>query len=305
MLSLRWRDTYATATNITNEFESIIAQFKALWLAEHNEDGTHLVEARELALTPVGAITAFGGTSAPDGWVLCNGDQVSRVTYQGLFSIIGTTYGAGDGSTTFNLPDLRQRFPLGKAAAGTGSALAATGGAIDHTHTGASHTHGAGTLAAASHTHAAGTLAGPSHSHSIPNQAAHTHTVSGSTANESAHTHDSGSYSADETTSSSNNTASGLDFGSPVYAHTHDIIGTSGAGSAHSHTAGTLAADSGGSHDHGGSTGSSGTGSVTGSTAGATASVSGSTASDGGGATGANNPPFLVINYIIYTGIAA
>jgi microcystin-dependent protein len=69
------------------------------------------------------------------------GQAISRTTYATLFAAMGTTFGAGDGSTTFNVPDLRGRFPLGKAAAGTGSVLGGTGGAIDHTHTGPSHTH--------------------------------------------------------------------------------------------------------------------------------------------------------------------
>lgn len=90
---------------------------------------------------PTGTIVAYGGTSAPSGWLLCDGAAVSRNTYARLFSVLGTTYGAGDGSTTFNLPDLRQRFPLGKAASGTGSTLGETGGAIDHTHSGPSHRH--------------------------------------------------------------------------------------------------------------------------------------------------------------------
>lgn len=88
-----------------------------------------------------GIITAYGGSSAPTGWFICDGQAVSRTTYAALFAIIGTTYGVGDGSTTFNVPDLRQRFPLGKAAAGTGNTLAGTGGAIDHAHTSAAHTH--------------------------------------------------------------------------------------------------------------------------------------------------------------------
>lgn len=83
---------------------------------------------------PTGQITAFGGASAPTGWQLCDGSAISRTTFAALFAAIGTTYGVGDGSTTFNVPDLRQRFPLGKAASGTGSTLGGTGGAIDHTH---------------------------------------------------------------------------------------------------------------------------------------------------------------------------
>lgn len=88
---------------------------------------------REL-LCPTGKIVAYGGAAAPTGWGLCDGGAISRTTFADLFAVLGTTYGAGDGSTTFNKPDLRQRFPLGKAASGTGSVLGATGGTIDHVH---------------------------------------------------------------------------------------------------------------------------------------------------------------------------
>lgn len=84
---------------------------------------------------PAGVTLPYGGTAAPPGYLLCDGSAVSRTTYFILFAVLSTTYGTGDGSTTFNLPDLRQRFPLGKAASGTGATLGATGGAIDHTHT--------------------------------------------------------------------------------------------------------------------------------------------------------------------------
>lgn len=92
-----------------------------------------LVNLMKQFLSP-GIIVPFGGSSAPTNWLLCNGALVSRATYANLFAVIGTTYGAGDGSTTFALPDLRQRFPLGKAASGTGSTLGSSGGEIDHTH---------------------------------------------------------------------------------------------------------------------------------------------------------------------------
>lgn len=89
--------------------------------------------ARDL-LSPPGAITAYGAATAPTGWLLCDGAAVSRTTYATLFGIISTTFGVGDGSTTFNVPDLRQRFPLGKAGSGTGATLGGTGGLIDHVH---------------------------------------------------------------------------------------------------------------------------------------------------------------------------
>lgn len=98
---------------------------------------------------PTGSLLMFGAAAAPTGYLLCDGTVVSRVTYSALFAVIGTAYGAGDGVNTFSLPDLRQRFPLGKANSGTGAALGDTGGNIDHTHTGPSHSHAAGGLRAA------------------------------------------------------------------------------------------------------------------------------------------------------------
>ena len=79
----------------------------------------------------------WGTASAPTGYLLCNGAAVSRTTYSALFAVIGTAFGAGDGSTTFTLPDFRDRFPVG---AGTTYSANSTGGSKDaivvsHTHT--------------------------------------------------------------------------------------------------------------------------------------------------------------------------
>lgn len=71
---------------------------------------------------PSGAISAYGGNSAPTGWLICDGSAVNRTTYSSLYSAIGTTWGSGDGVTTFNIPDLRGRTIIG---AGTGSGLTA------------------------------------------------------------------------------------------------------------------------------------------------------------------------------------
>lgn len=84
--------------------------------------------------TPIGTIAMYGAASAPTGWLLCDGSAISRTIYSGLFGVISTTYGMGDGSNTFNVPDFRQKFALGKASSGTGSTLGATGGNIDHVH---------------------------------------------------------------------------------------------------------------------------------------------------------------------------
>lgn len=65
------------------------------------------------ALMPTGSIMVYAGSSAPAGYLLCDGDAVSRTTYASLFAVIGENYGAGDGSTTFNLPNLKGRVPVG------------------------------------------------------------------------------------------------------------------------------------------------------------------------------------------------
>ena len=62
---------------------------------------------------PVGTIVMWAGSTAPTNWLMCDGSAVSRTTYSTLFTVIGTTYGTGDGSTTFNLPNFKRRFPLG------------------------------------------------------------------------------------------------------------------------------------------------------------------------------------------------
>lgn len=103
---------------------------------------------------PPGAILATAAANAPAGYLICDGAAVSRTTYADLFAVISTTYGAGDGSTTFNLPDLRQRFPLGKAVSGTGAVLGQAGGAIDHAHSLPNHNHSL-----------------PNHAHNIPDHA--------------------------------------------------------------------------------------------------------------------------------------
>jgi microcystin-dependent protein len=122
---------------------------------------------------PAGAITQFAGASAPSGYLLCSGQAVSRSTFSTLFSAIGTTYGVGDGSTTFNLPNLQNRVPVGKGA-GTFANLNDTGGAETHTLTTAqmpSHTH---TQNSHNHTQNSHTHTGPSHTHSGPS---HSHNI--------------------------------------------------------------------------------------------------------------------------------
>jgi microcystin-dependent protein len=78
----------------------------------HISDFTTAVQVYQV---PTGGIVMYGAAAAPSGYLLCDGSAVSRTTYSALFALLSTTYGVGDTSTTFNLPDLRARFPLGYA----------------------------------------------------------------------------------------------------------------------------------------------------------------------------------------------
>ena len=88
-------------------------------------------------VSPSGEIKMWPTASAPTGFLLCDGSTVSRTLYSDLFTVIGTTFGSGDGSTTFTLPNFENRFPVG---AGDLYSVAGTGGSKDailvsHTHT--------------------------------------------------------------------------------------------------------------------------------------------------------------------------
>jgi microcystin-dependent protein len=140
-------------------------------------------------VAPTGATFMWPTPTAPGGYLLCEGQAVSRTQYANLFAVVSTMYGAGDGSSTFNLPDMRGRVPMGVSADGTTYPLASSGGeyahalvvaelaAHAHSITDVAHTHTEN-----AHTHTA-TLA--DHQHGIPPSGNHTHTDSG-------HTHPTG-----------------------------------------------------------------------------------------------------------------
>ena len=82
---------------------------------------------------PIGSITAYGKETAPANWLICDGSAVSRSTYADLFAVIGTKYGEGDGSTTFNLPNLKGRVPVGLDSSDTDfNTIGKTGGEKKH-----------------------------------------------------------------------------------------------------------------------------------------------------------------------------
>ncbi len=113
------------------EFQHLSAKLRGL--DDQLADITASVSSSSSSRT-VGEIVVWLTAAAPTGWRLLNGDAISRTDYVTLFELWGTAHGPGDGLTTFNIPDFRGKFPLGKAATGTGSTLGSTGGEIDHRH---------------------------------------------------------------------------------------------------------------------------------------------------------------------------
>lgn len=124
-------------------------------------DGTGFVTvARSSSGVPSGTLIDYAGTTAPTGWLLCYGQTISRTTYASLFAAIGTTFGVGDGSTTFALPDMRGRVAAGIDDMGGSAAsrITSAGSGITGTTLGA---------AGGSQTHTLTTTQMPSHSHSV------------------------------------------------------------------------------------------------------------------------------------------
>lgn len=104
-----------------------------LYQYDSTEDKLNLVAgSTNFSDAPVGAIFPFGGTDIPISFLLCDGSAVSRTDYEDLFAVIGTAFGTGDGSTTFNLPDLREAVPKGAGLTGytVGAHLDADGLAV-------------------------------------------------------------------------------------------------------------------------------------------------------------------------------
>lgn len=228
---------------------------------------------------PAGAIMAFPAAAAPSGWLICDGAAVNRTTYATLFALISTTYGVGDGSTTFNLPDLRGRGIVGKGTNLDVDVLGESDGLSVGSRT-PKHYHGVGTLAVA-------TAGGHGHVHTLAIGASgsHSHGVSGTTSTIGAHVHAVGydQLLVVNAVDSVGNTVSG-GFSKFTYtggegSHSHSFSVSSTAAT-HTHLNGDFTGTIGGAdgtHTHG---------------------VSGSIGTTAGVA---ETPAFIVLNYIIKT----
>lgn len=107
-------DTASLSSSITSLSSAVTAQSSSITTLN-----TNLAAAQ-----PTGAILPYSGTSAPTGFLMCDGAQVSRTTYSALYAVVGNAFGNGDGSTTFHLPDLRGRFLRGTDNMGTAQGAA-------------------------------------------------------------------------------------------------------------------------------------------------------------------------------------
>lgn len=189
---------------------------------------------------PTGAMVMFASSTPPSGWFLCDGSAVSRTENSSLFALLGTQFGIGDGANTFNLPDLRGRFPLGMDDPGAGTAGAAnvvanaaadtmggTSGSEKVTLTSAempSHSH-SGSAGSSSHSHSASSGSGGSHSHSYTNSNVNGTVQSGSNATVKA-----GNFAG--TTTANGAHSHSVSVGSD--SHSHSVsVGSAGSGDAH------------------------------------------------------------------------
>jgi microcystin-dependent protein len=133
-------------SNLVDSSPALLDTLNELSAALNDDPNFSTTVANALAaLVPSGTVSQTARATAPTGYLLCDGSAISRSTYSSLFDAIGTAYGTGDGSTTFNIPNLKGRIPVGFDSSQTEfDTLGETGGAKTHTLTSAempSHTH--------------------------------------------------------------------------------------------------------------------------------------------------------------------
>lgn len=243
------------------------------WTSSENIDlaaNKKFTVASNPVMCPPGMVSPFAGSTAPDGWLLCFGQAVSRSTYAGLFAVVGTTYGVGDNSTTFNVPDLRGRTAVGKDDMGGSAANRVTSGISGIAGITLGAVGGDQNVHQHQHTNTA-TFTGSAVN--TGNQSAD-HTHSGTTGNDSPdHSHGAhgGTFDSGTSTSYTNRWATNPGF----------LRDTTGASTRHTHTFSTGGVSA--NHTH----------SVT-----AVGTVAMSNANFGTG-TSQNMQPSIILNYII------
>lgn len=252
---------------------------------------------------PIGTIMQYAGFAAPQGYLLCEGQALSKTDYAELYAVIGNYFGGTE--TEFYLPDLRERVPVGKNSAKTDYALGETGGTAtvtltieqmpshthiqnSHNHTQSAHNHGLN-----SHTHSI-----PAHSHGLNN---HTHSFSATTSNKelkgtfkaynlaysTLSASGIASVSTGETSKYTGNSSNSRPNGvfSIDASHNHTVSGTTGRASGNTANSSALTS-----------------GAASGNTASVTAINNATTATNqetGGGNAHNNMQPYIVLNYII------
>lgn len=186
-------------------------------------DGTSFAPAD---IVPVGTVEMWAGTTTPpSGWLLCGGQEVSRTTYSRLFNQISTSFGSGDGSLTFNVPNMQLNVPVGIAGGGTRgtTAILAANASHSHNHTVSGEFTSGDQSDVQSHFH--GTSTSNDHTHSL-NAAnnPHYHGSDGPTGNH-RHNYAYGNPTSSGTTGSSAHSAhTGIDgVNANMGAHTHTL----------------------------------------------------------------------------------
>ena len=151
-----------TGVTLSNSVEQVVC------------DGTNIyrVTAEQVTTVPIGGMVWHFGQTIPSGFLLMNGQAVSRTLYSALFGVLGTKYGVGDGSTTFNLPNLMSRFVRGGTTSQLGTIASDSIRSHGHGVTQSAHTHG---LSDPGHFHSASTADAGGHTHTINQNGQHTH----------------------------------------------------------------------------------------------------------------------------------
>ena len=206
----------------------------------------------------------WGGSNIPPSWLLCDGSAISRTTYALLFAVIGTTYGTGNGSTTFNVPNLQGKMPLGYSSS---YSIGSSGGS-------------ASTTLEAKHL--------PSHNHTYDKVNSSSNETTLTESHIPAHTHGSKTLTGSLNAYTYNNDGCDGIVSKSQYANNASVASGSGMTWTHYTIAATHTHTSyggGKGHSHTIGTNSTNTGSV------------------GSGTSFTNLPPYLVVKYIIFTGI--